>query len=497
MRWFASKVEAGTSSLSWDVAIYEVYSAWAAGCLVVRLTKEQVKSGPELVSVLQAEKVTSFVSVPGLMPGLTANPQEDLPLVRNLTLSGEVLPPDIVELWTRGGYRRVMNNYGPTEASIEFCAVSCINGELRNGVGAPRYDGRVYILDHTRTKTINQQPKLPPTVCEEEEHRVLTDMAVVPRGQVGEICLGGVQLALGYLNRPEATAEKFIYHKLFGRLYRTGDLGLIDAEKNCLVFRGRLDHQVKVRGFRVELQGVENAVERLIKEAKGVLNGGGPGRVMGEHGEGKQRGRRVAGASTASTRSGSAASCSSSGSSCAASNSSASSSCAASNSSASSSSATSRKKIPPRPKTRRRTASLSPERKQGLFATVSRVVVSKEDGYVLVAFLRRLCNTVSRVVVSKEDGDVLVAFLQTENSELVMGETSCKVCDPTVANFMQRELAKVLPVYAVPCEIILVKTLPVIEASGKVDRKQLTRVRAEAKKVVARWNWKGTGETPS
>ena len=95
--------------------------------------------------------MTSFVSVPGFMPGLTTNPQDDLPLLRNLTLSGELLPPDTVELWTRGGYRRVTNNYGPTEASIEFCAVSCVGGEVVS-VGAPRYNGHVYILDHDHTR---------------------------------------------------------------------------------------------------------------------------------------------------------------------------------------------------------------------------------------------------------------------------------------------------------------------------------------------------------
>ena len=255
-------VEAGTSSLAWDVAMYETYSAWACGCTAVRLTEEQIKSGPGLVRVLQEEKVTSLVSVPGLMPSMTSTPQEDLPLLRQLTLGGESVPKEVVDVWTKGGYRRVFNNYGPTEASIEITITPLLGGKEVT-IGAPKHDASVWILDHLSLETVPREPSLPKTVCD-PVNRVLTHMAHVPRGKVGEICLGGPQLALGYMNRPDATADKFIYHPELGRLYRTGDLGLLHTWKNEIHFRGRIDHQVKIRGHRIELEGVEAAIRRVV-----------------------------------------------------------------------------------------------------------------------------------------------------------------------------------------------------------------------------------------
>ena len=91
--------------------------------------------------------------------------------------------------------------------------------------GSPnRYNGHVYILDHTRVEKIQQEPTITATVCE-PFNRELTFLPTVKRGEVGEICLGGVQLGLGYMNRPEATAEKFIHHPQFGRYGRSPDGG--------------------------------------------------------------------------------------------------------------------------------------------------------------------------------------------------------------------------------------------------------------------------------
>jgi len=172
--------------------------------------------------------------------------------------------------------------------------------------------GRVYILDHTLLRVLDDRnsnssdgnfldqgsggdshsdsnaAKIPifsaePTICEDANARVFTHMPVVPRGEVGEICIGGPQLALGYLNNPEETAAKFIHHPELGRLYRTGDLGALDLKSNAILFRGRIDHQVKIRGHRIELQSVESALNRVFSEAReaaadaATASAGGPG----------------------------------------------------------------------------------------------------------------------------------------------------------------------------------------------------------------------------
>ena len=263
---------AGCASMTWDSSIQETLGAWVAGCLVVKLTQEQIRSGPDLVALLQRERVTQLDCVPSLLPTMTADPQNNLPLLRIVTLGGEAVPKSVVDLWTCGGFRRLITNYGPTEASIEFCQTSLLDTDKHVSLGAPFMNCSVHLLDHTKVSYPAGVPPGEPTPCEQTGTRFYTHMPVVPRGEVGEICLGGIQLAFGYLHQPEATAEKFIYHPDLGRLYRTGDLGLLQEKSNTLLFKGRIDHQVKIRGHRVELQGIETALNQVVMEARQRLS---------------------------------------------------------------------------------------------------------------------------------------------------------------------------------------------------------------------------------
>jgi amino acid adenylation domain-containing protein len=131
----------------------------------------------------------------------------------------------------------VVNNYGPTEATVVTTSgrvPPTTHATIPPSIGYPIANTQVYILD---------------------EH-----LQQVPVGEPGELCIGGVGLAKGYLHRPELTAEKFIAHPFSGdpsaRLYKTGDLAryLPDGQ---ITFMGRTDHQVKIRGFRVELGEIE------------------------------------------------------------------------------------------------------------------------------------------------------------------------------------------------------------------------------------------------
>ncbi len=137
--------------------------------------------------------------------------------------------PEIVASWAPG--RRFFNAYGPTEVTIgpALYPVECLSETATNvPIGRPISNIQIYLVD------AHLQP--------------------VPIGVPGEVYIGGVGLARGYLNRPELTAERFIPHPFRaepgGRLYRTGDLARYRLGGN-IEFLGRMDHQVKLRGFRI------------------------------------------------------------------------------------------------------------------------------------------------------------------------------------------------------------------------------------------------------
>jgi non-ribosomal peptide synthetase-like protein len=235
-----------TSSLGYDGSISEMYSAWVSGCAVVMLTKEQIRSGPDLVPVLREAEVTVLFCSPVLLTTLTPTPELDLPypLCRYIVPAGEAFPSALVEPWTRAR-RQIINTYGPTEASTDTSRQSLRPGEPIT-IGSPFANVTYVILE------INQLQPL-------------------PHGEVGELCIGGVHLARGYRNLPEQTAQKFITHPQFGRLYRTADKCKIDIRTQRVHFLGRIDTQLKVRGHRVEAQAVEDILQTQFSEIKAAV----------------------------------------------------------------------------------------------------------------------------------------------------------------------------------------------------------------------------------
>ena len=219
-------------SIAFDASVEEVWLAFHAGAALVAGNAAQVRNGPALPAVLAACGVTVLSTVPTLLSTF----EMDLPGLRLLIVGGEACPPDLVTRWSRPGLRFV-NTYGPTEATVIATWCDLRPGEpVTIGQAAPNY--RVYVLDELQ--------------------------ALVPPGEPGELCLSGVGLALGYLGRPDLTAERFPPNPHAdgphtARLYRTGDKVRFNPE-GALEFLGRLDDQVKIRGFRVELGEIENVL---------------------------------------------------------------------------------------------------------------------------------------------------------------------------------------------------------------------------------------------
>jgi non-ribosomal peptide synthetase-like protein len=212
-------------TLAFDFAMEEVWPTWHAGATLVAGPVDGRVVGAGLREFLAEERITFLHAVPTVL----ATVDRALPLVRTVNLGGEACPPELVDRWAEPG-RRILNTYGPTEATA-----SCTYAELQRG--APITIGRPL----PTYKAILLGPSGLP----------------VPAGEIGELCIAGVGLAVGYLNRPELTAEKFVELYTGDRVYRTGDLARLLATGN-LEYLGRVDAEVKVRGHRVDLGEIES-----------------------------------------------------------------------------------------------------------------------------------------------------------------------------------------------------------------------------------------------
>ncbi len=219
-------------SLAFDASVEEIWLAFFAGATLVVGDDGMRHAGAALSGQLTAAGVTVLSCVPTLLAML----EEDLPSVRLLILGGEVCPPDLVRRWWRP-HRRLVNTYGPTEATVIATWTDCHPEQpVTIGRTVPNYFAA--LLD--------------------------AELRPCAPGADGELCLGGIGLARGYVARPDLTREKFITANLLGpngpdRWYRTGDRARWNA-KGELEFLGRIDTQVKIRGFRVELAEIEAAL---------------------------------------------------------------------------------------------------------------------------------------------------------------------------------------------------------------------------------------------
>ncbi|RKG76773.1 amino acid adenylation domain-containing protein, partial [Corallococcus exercitus] len=239
------------ASLSFDLSVEEVFTTLCNGATLVLAPLEKLMPGAPLPVLLREQEL----SVVSLTPAaLAATSSEGLPKVRTVISGGEALPADVVARWAPG--RRLINTYGPTEATVIATLGDVVAGNGVPSIGKALANVRVYVLDR------QGQP--------------------VPVGVRGELYIGGVGVARGYAGRPGLTAERFVPDAFSGeegaRLYRTGDVVRWRADGQ-LDFVGRIDAQVKVRGFRIELGEVENALRAApaVKDAVVLAREDAPG----------------------------------------------------------------------------------------------------------------------------------------------------------------------------------------------------------------------------
>jgi len=226
------------SSLGFDSSVAGIFGTLChAGTLVLG----KPASAPSLIELgdaIRERQVTDTLMIPALLSHLLSESDNStLSSLATVIVAGENCTADVVSLHRRTLPRaRLVNEYGPTEGTVWATAFTCrpvAEGE-NVSIGCPIANSQVYLLD--------------------------SRLRPVPIGAPGEIHLGGGGVARGYIKRPEYSAERFLpdpYGAMpGGRLYRTGDLGRYLYEGD-IVFLGRDDHQVKVRGVRIELQELE------------------------------------------------------------------------------------------------------------------------------------------------------------------------------------------------------------------------------------------------
>lgn len=234
-------------SFAFDSSIGVIFWTLCQGGNLVILREGLQKGVWQLAGAIANHRVSHWLSVPSLYEALLAHVEPvQLDSLCTVIVAGESCANELVERHRQMlPHTSLFNEYGPTEGTVWSSVYNCQNHDLTTSVsiGRPIANTQIYLLD--------------------------SHLQLVPIGVTGELYIGGHGVAVGYLNRPELTEEKFITNPFdnskFNRLYKTGDLARYLPDGN-IEFRGRIDHQVKLRGYRIEL----TQIEAVLKQHPGV-----------------------------------------------------------------------------------------------------------------------------------------------------------------------------------------------------------------------------------
>jgi len=228
----SSDAVAQFASLGFDASVWEMVMALGAGARLV-VVDPKGNSPQEIAQYMTVHGVTCATLPPAFLRTLTGT---ELPGIRVLVSAGEACTPDLDRAWSVD--RKFFNAYGPTEASVCATMERCDGHGSAVALGCPLPNTQAHVLDD--------------------------QLEPVPAGVAGEMHIGGAGLARGYQGEPARTAAAFVpdpYGPPGSRLYRTGDLVRHTADRQ-LLFVGRRDYQMKIRGYRVESGEVESVIAR-------------------------------------------------------------------------------------------------------------------------------------------------------------------------------------------------------------------------------------------
>ncbi len=238
------------TTLSFDISVLEIFLPLICGAQIVVAGSGDLTDGQKLAKLIEKHDITVLQATPvtwALLIGSGWRGKLNL----HAFSGGEAIPPSLAhdlcpkvkELW---------NFYGPTETTVWSTIFRIDNPSSRILVGRPIRNTRLYVLDKNKL--------------------------ILPVGCVGEVCIGGMGVTMGYNNLPELTSERFIRFPDGSMVYRTGDLGRLHPDGNLELF-GRMDNQLKVRGFRIEAGEIESLLMQLegVREAVVKIHEFSPG----------------------------------------------------------------------------------------------------------------------------------------------------------------------------------------------------------------------------
>lgn len=227
----------GVSSMCFDLSVYDIFGALSTGATLVMV--EDHRNVMDLINVLSKQRITIWNSVPAIMDMVTENLDKNYinKMLRLVMLSGDWIPlklPEKIKHFFEN--TKVISLGGATEASIWsiYYPINEMSAEWKSvPYGMPLANQTFYVLNY--------------------------DMKPCPVGVSGELYIGGVGIAKGYIDDEEKTKNAFVNHPDYGYIYRTGDYGVMKKE-GYIEFLGRRDHQIKIRGHRIELGEIESTL---------------------------------------------------------------------------------------------------------------------------------------------------------------------------------------------------------------------------------------------
>ena len=240
------------TTFTFDVSVWEIFMPLCWGTKMILCEKEDTYSPERLVDLIEKQNVSCLHFVPSMLHTFISSVSEKknisdrLKSLRLVITSGEALLLNTVKEWyNMMPLIPIHNLYGPTEASIDVTHFTTSKQDKLIAIGKPIWNTQIYIVNNNKLQ---------------------------PIGVIGEICIGGVGLAKGYLKNEALTNEKFVNNPFVQgeKLYRTGDLGKWTPEGN-VEFLGRKDFQVKIRGHRIELGEIETKLNNHPKIKNAVV----------------------------------------------------------------------------------------------------------------------------------------------------------------------------------------------------------------------------------
>lgn len=234
---------------TFDVSVWEFFLPWLAGATLVVAPADAHRDPAWLAALIRRHRVSTVHFVPSMLAAFLDEPAANGLVLRRVFCSGEALPAPLRDRFHQIVDAELHNLYGPTEAAVDvtYWDASRDDRSVPVPIGRPVWNTRMYVLDR----------RLRP----------------VPPGVTGDLYIAGVQLARGYLGRPDLTADRFVpdpFGSPGARMYKTGDIAQW-RDDGAILFLGRSDHQVKIRGFRIELEEIEAVIRRTDAAAAAAV----------------------------------------------------------------------------------------------------------------------------------------------------------------------------------------------------------------------------------